>query len=150
MQQQLINHSPDLKQLHDEGYAVEIDDTGGQILVRHVPYLNASLEIKYGVLVCALTLATPTCAGRPGDHTILFCGETPHNANGTKLDAIINNSNQQHLTEHIITDHMFSTKPASGNYSNYYEKFRTYSEILLAQARIINPNVTTKPNKKTM
>ena len=147
MQQQLINLNPDLKKLQDEGYIVEIDGGGGHVLVHHIPYLNSAKEIKYGTLVCTLTLSSPNRIGKPADHTIFFCGDAPHNADGTRLDAIINNSNQQRLTGKIVADHMFSSKPSSGNYINYYEKFRTYSEILQTQARIIDRNVTSRPKK---
>jgi hypothetical protein len=146
---QLINHSTDLKRLQEEGYVLEIVGNGGHVLVRQIPYLNASLEIKYGILICALTLATPTRAGKPKDHTILFCGEAPYNADGTRLDAIINNSNSQPVTAAITANHMFSSKPICGYYEDYYEKFRTYSQILLTQARLVDCTVTATPNKNT-
>lgn len=146
MPQQLINHSPDLKRLQDEGYEFEV--SGGHLIVHHIPYVNPEKEIKYGTLVCVLTLASPNRTARPPDHTIYFCGETPCNADGTALTSIINNSNRQQLTESILVNHYFSSKPASGNYENYYEKVRTYSEILSAQAKSIDNTVTTKPNKQ--
>ena len=146
MPQQLINHSPDLKRLQDEGYELEV--SGGHLIVHHIPYVNPEKKIKYGTLVCVLTLASPNRTARPPDHTIYFCGETPCNADGTVLTSIINNSNRQQLTESILVNHYFSSKPASGNYENYYEKVRTYSEILSAQAKSIDNSVTTKPNKQ--
>jgi len=142
MQQQLINLSPDLKKLWDDRYELEV--CGGHLLVHHIPYLNSSLEIKYGTFVCVLTLSTPTKAGKPKDHTMYFIGETPCDINGDALTAIINNSNQQQLTENILINHYFSSKPASGNYCDYYEKIRTYAEILSSQAKGIDPTVTPK------
>ncbi len=147
MQQQLINLNPDLQRLVDEGYQVEI--SGGQyLLVHHIPYVNSSKEVKYGTLVCVLNLASATKLSPPGDHTIFFTGETPCGTDGRALSSIINNSNVQRLTETITVHHYFSSKPSSGNYPNYYEKIRTYSEILASQARAIDKDVTTKPNKK--
>jgi hypothetical protein len=146
MLQQLINHSPDLKRLVDEGY--EIETKGGLLVAHHIPYVTPAKEVKYGKLVCALTLAGPNRTGRPPDHTIYFSGETPCNADGIALTAIINNSNRQQLAEGLIVNHYFSSKPMSGNYADYYEKIRTYSEILSAQARAINCTVTSKPNSK--
>jgi len=64
------------------------------------------------------------------------------------MTAILNNSNRQQLTESIVVDHYFSSKPASGNYADYYDKVKTYSEILSAQAKVIDPTVTCKPNSK--
>lgn len=146
MQQQLINLNPDLQQLWDEGYGLEVN--GGHLLAHHIPYVNPNKEVKYGILVCVLTLATPSKVARPQDHTIYFCGETPCDANGLALTAIINNSQPQQLTSTILVNHYFSSKPASGNYDNYYDKIRTYSEILSAQAKAIDPTVTTKPRIK--
>lgn len=142
----LINHSPDLLRLQEEGYQLEI--SGGYIIVHHIPYVTAAKEIKYGFLVCALTLASPTRTGKPPDHTIYFSGETPCHADGSALTEIINNSNRQQLTESIVINHYFSSKPKSGNYENYYDKIRTYSEILSAQAKAIDSSVTTKPKKQ--
>lgn len=143
MQQELINHSPDLKKLLDGGYEFEV--IGGHLIVHHIPYLNSAKVIKYGTLVCILTLASPTRTGQPPDHTIYFCGETPCDANGMPLTSIINNSNNQQLTSTILANHYFSSKPPSGNYPDYYEKIRTYSEILCSQARAIDNSVTYKP-----
>lgn len=146
MQQQLINHSPDLLKLQEEGYQFEI--SGGYIIVHHIPYVTPTKEIRYGILVCALTLVTPTRTGKPPDHTIYFAGETPSHSDGTALIEIINNSSRQQLAEKIVINHYFSSKPQSGNYDNYYDKIRTYSEILCAQARVLDKRVTTKPNSK--
>lgn len=149
MLQQLINHNPDLKRLHDEGYDMEI--SGGQyLLARHIPYLTQRKEIKYGTLVCTLSLISSIKVAPPADHTIFFTGETPCDQAGKPLTAIINSSMTQRLTETIAVNHYFSSKPVSGNYSDYYQKIRTYSEILAAQARAIDPNVTTKPHKQKL
>lgn len=146
MQLQQISHSPDIKRLLDEGYEIEV--CGGHLLAHHIPYLNSSAEVKYGTLVCVLTLIGPTRVGTPPDHTIYFQGETPHNADRTPINSIINNSRLQKLTENITIHHYFSSKPKSGNYPNYFEKIRTYSEILSAQARAIDNTVTNRPNFK--
>jgi hypothetical protein len=146
MLQQLINHSPDLQKLSDEGYELVV--SGGHLLVHHIPYLNSRREVKYGTLVDVLTYATTTQAGKPKDHTIYLQGETPCDTNGNALTAIINNSNPVQLSLNILVNHYFSSKPAIGYYVDYYEKIRTYSEILSAQAKAIDKSVTTKPNKK--
>ncbi len=144
MQPQLISHSPDLLKLWEAGYDMEIN--GDQhLLVHQIPYVNSFKEIKYGTLVCVLTLATPTRVGIPPDHTIFFSGETPCSADGIAMNAIINNSSTQNLGNGIIVNHYFSSRPITGNYPNYYEKIRTYAEILSVQAKVINNFVTSKP-----
>jgi hypothetical protein len=145
MLQQLISLNPDLKQLWDDGYDLEY--SGGYLLTHHIPYVTPDKQVKLGTLVCVLTLASPTRLASPGDHTIFFTGETPCNSDGSALVAIINNSNRQQLTPSILVDHYFSSKPLSGRYNNYYEKIRTYAEILCSQAKVIDSTVTTKPNK---
>ena len=145
MQQQLINLNPDLNRLQEEGYDIEVK--GGHLVVRQIPYATPSKSVAYGTLVCVLNDTTPTKISTPPDHTIFFSGETPCNANGQQLVAIINNSNRQQLTSEILVTHYFSSKPLSGNYPNYYEKIRTYAEILSINAKAINSTVTTKPFK---
>lgn len=146
MQQQLINLNPDLHQLWIEGYDLEI--IGGHLLVHRIPYVTVSKTVRYGTLVCVLTMASPTRTAPPPDHTIYFQGDTPCDAGGNALVAIINNSQQQQLTRALVVNHYFSSRPVSGNYANYYEKIRTYSEILSAQAKALDKHVTSKPNKK--
>ncbi len=128
MQHQLINHSPDLKRLEQEGYELQIID-GQYLIVHHIPYVNPEKEIKYGSVVCVLVLATSTLTARP-DHTVYFVGQTPCDPTGIPLSAIINNSQLQQLTTEIIINHYLSSKPACGYYDNYYDKIRTYCEIL--------------------
>lgn len=146
MQQQLINLNPDINRLQEEGYDIEVN--GGHLVVRQIPYVTPSKNVALGTLICILNYASPTKISTPPDHTIFFNGEMPCNANGQPLDAIINNSNRQQLTNELLATHYFSSKPLSGNYTNYYEKIRTYSEILSIHAKAIDNTVTTKPFKK--
>jgi hypothetical protein len=147
MEQQLINHSPDLSRLCEEGFDLEI--SGGQLLVHHIPYVNADKKVKLGTLVCSLTLATTTRVGKPPDHTAYFIGEMPCQANGTSMTAsIVNHSTRTQIAENLWGDHYFSSRPACGFYDDYYQKARTYAEILCSQARVIDPTVTYRPHKK--
>lgn len=59
----LINHSPDLKQLWDEGYVLEI--RGAFLLVHEIPYVNSKREIKKGTLVSTLNLSSAEKQLRP-------------------------------------------------------------------------------------
>jgi molybdopterin/thiamine biosynthesis adenylyltransferase len=143
MLQQLINHSPDLKKLSDEGFDIEVN--GGHLLVHQIPYVNSICEIKYGTIVTVLNFVTPNKVGRPPDHTVHFCGEIPFDHKGTPLTSIINNSNTNKLTDAITVNHFFSSKPSCGYYLDYYEKISTYAEILASQARKLDQNVSSKP-----
>ena len=150
MLQEILNHNSDLNQLQLDGYDIEVSGgSGGYLLVHHIPYVTTAKQVNLGTLVCVLTYASPTKLSPPHDHTIYFCGETPCNADGLALDAIINNSQRQQLTSEILVTHYFSSKPKYiKNYPNYFEKIRVYAEILSIHAKVIDSSVTTKPNKK--
>lgn len=140
MSRQLISHSPDLQQLQDEGYDIEVKS--GFLLLKHVPYVNPQKEVKYGVLVTSLTLAGDRTA-TPSDHVVTFAGEYPSHSDGTPFDRIINARQHTVLAPGLEIDYTFSSKPPTG-YPNYYEKMTTYVDILMSQAIKIDPNVTAR------
>lgn len=145
MQQQQTSLDDDLKRIQEEGYDLEV--CGSYLIIRQVPYVTASKNVALGTLVCSLNITSPSRISPPRDHTIYFCGETPCNSEGKPLDSIINNSNRQQLTQELLVTHYFSSRPLSGNYPNYYEKIRTYAEILSIHAKAIDNTVTAKPFK---
>lgn len=144
MFQQLINHSPDLKRLRDEGY--ELAMHGGYLIIRHVPYVNIKKEVKYGTLVSQLTLVNQTLAGRPASHTIHFAGETPCDNQGMVISAITHSTPVIVIQDGLTVNHLFSNKPPNG-YANYYDKFTTYIRILSAPAKALNCDVTAQTYK---
>jgi len=140
MSQELVNRSPDLKRLRDEGYAVEVTKSG-YLMVRNVPYTNSSREIKFGTLVSELTLANDVTTA-PSTHIIYFAGEHPCHKDGTKIGQIAHQSNTQKLGETEV-HHSFSNKPPAG-YKDYYEKISTYVAVISSPARSIDTNVTAQ------
>lgn len=146
MLQQLINHSPDIKKLVDDGYDLEIIG-GAYLLARNIPFVTSTRQVSYGTIVTVLTLVAPNQVGVPPDHTVYFIGDKPCDAQGQPLMSIINSSGNQQLATDIQINHYFSSKPISGNYRDYYEKVRTYAEILSAQAKILDPQVSARPNR---
>ena len=145
MLQQLINHSPDIARLSEEGYEMSVE--GAYLILHHIPYVNAQQEVKLGCLVTALTISGPGRTGQPADHTMFFQGEKPCDADGNPLNAIINSSGTQQLTNNLQIQHYFSSKPKSGNYPDYYEKVRTYAGILSSQAQVIDASATARPGR---
>ena len=137
----LINHSPDLKRLWDEGYAIEIK--GVYLLVHDVPYVNSNKEIKKGILVSTLKLATDETTAVPDTHVIFFAGDHPCNKDGSIITGIQHGSQRQDFGNRIVVDHSFSNKP-NPTYPNYYEKVVRYYDILSAPARSLDPNVSEK------
>lgn len=144
MSLQLINHSPDLKRLRDEGYEVVV--YGGFLLIHHIPYLNNKKEILYGSLVSTLTLSNSTTTGTPDNHVIHFIGENPCDNDGVVISAIQYNNVPTNLREGLVVNRSFSNKPAAG-YPNYYEKVKRYADIVSAPAKFLNGDVTEKTFK---
>ncbi|MBL7738452.1 MAG: ThiF family adenylyltransferase [Chitinophagaceae bacterium] len=144
MQQQLINHSPDLKRLRDEGYEIEIK--GGYLLSHHIPYVNSKKEVKYGTLVSELTLRDNGKTAKPNNHVICFIGEHPCNKNGCIITGIQHATHNEQLYEGVIINHKFSNKPLNG-YPDYYEKIKRYADIISAPAKSLDKLVTEKTFK---
>ena len=141
MSQQLINHSPDLKKLRDEGYELEIK--AGYLLVHNIPYVNAERKILRGTLVSELTLKSNIATSRPETHVISFIGQHPCNKDGSTITAIQHTSQQQDLGNGIIVQHSFSNKPQTG-YADYYSKIERYADIISAPAKSLDPSVKEK------
>lgn len=138
MSRQLINRSPDLKRLQNEGYTLEI--SAGYLLVREIPYVNSAKRVLKGILVCNLDLANDKTV-KPSSHTIYFAGEYPCRENGTCIEQIRNSSHQKVLAEGLTVNHLFSAKPLQGaGYADYYEKLKTYITILSGPAKILDPS----------
>ena len=138
MSQQLISRSPDLKQLRDEGYDIEIKST--YLLIKSVPHVNSNKEIKFGTLVSDLILAGDVTT-TPSDHVVRFAGDYPCNKDGSEISQIRHQSVNQTLDKDLVVNHSFSSKP-NGGYKNYYDKMTTYVAIISSPAHSIDSNVT--------
>lgn len=140
MSQQLINHSPDLQRLQEEGYDVEI--RSNYLLIKRIPYVNSNKEIQYGTLVSELSLAG-NITTTPSTHVAMFAGGYPCHKDGSEIDKIRHQSNREKLVDNLETHHSFSSKP-EGGYKDYYEKMTTYVAIISSPAQSLNPNVTAQ------
>ncbi|XWN36864.1 MAG: ThiF family adenylyltransferase [Balneola sp.] len=140
MLQPLINHSPDLKRLQDEGYKLELKD--GHLLVHRIPYVNSSSEIGEGVLVTVLDLAGNKTA-KPKTHVIHFIGDQPCNKDGSVITAIQHNNTTRNLSNAIKVNRSFSNKPKSG-YKDYHHKITRYIEIISAPAISMDSSKTAR------
>lgn len=138
MSQQLISLSPDLSRLRDDGFNLEI--RGSHLLVKDVPFVDAQRQVDYGILVSDLTLAGDVTT-TPGTHVAFFVGKHPCNKDGTEMLKIKHQSKNTSLGSDLVVNHSFSSKPKAG-YPDYYEKMRTYYNIISGPARSIDPTVT--------
>ena len=140
MSQRLISRSPDLERLRSEGYAVEIRD--GYLLVHDVPYVNATKQVKRGVLVSALDLVADATIV-PKTHVAYFVGEHPCTKDGVRIAQIVHGSQRTQLADGLAVDHAFSNKPPGG-YPDYYAKMTRYIEIISHPAKALDKSVTAR------
>jgi hypothetical protein len=136
-----ISHSPDLKRLRDEGYHIEV--FGGHLFAHEIPYVNSSKEVKKGVLIAPLTFSGNRCQ-KPQNHVVFFSGSDPCDKNGMIIKGVQHSLNQSKFGNGVNSERSFSNKPRNG-YPDFYEKFKTYSDIISAPAKALDPDVTKTP-----
>ncbi len=140
MSHPLISRSPDLSQLHDEGYEIEI--ISGHLVVHSVPYVTSEREVGRGTLISKLDLSGDITT-RPTTHVVAFCGEYPCDAQGNALSQIKLGPKRLALRKDLIADHRFSCRPKDG-YANYYDKMTTYVAHISGPARDLDPEATAQ------
>jgi hypothetical protein len=147
MSHPLVSHSPDLRRLQDEGYDIEI--RSDHLVVRHIPYVTAERAVAYGSLVSELT-TNGSATIRPGTHVAMFTGSIPHDHQGGPLDLILHERTARQITEGLVAQCSFSSKPPEG-YPDYHAKMTAYASILVGYARAIDPaaTATTFPPVRT-
>jgi len=139
MSQKLVDRNPDLVRLRDEGYSVDVRD--GHLVVSDIPYVDAQRTVRRGVLVSELTMLGDRTQ-QPSTHVIRFQGDFPCTNEGAPIEAIRNQSQRQQLAAGLFVDHAFSTKPKVGAYKDYYDKVRTYADILVGYAQAVDPTAS--------
>jgi hypothetical protein len=140
MSQKLINLSPDLKRLREEGYFIQI--RGGLLVMRDVPYVNSQGKVCIGTLISSLNVAGEVTR-TPETHVAYFDGEFPCGADGKPLHQIAHQSTAIDLGNGVKAKHSFSSKPASG-YTDYYHKMTTYAVILAGPAEVLKPGISPR------
>ena len=137
MSPELISRREDLKRLVEEGHELEV--RSGYLILHRVPYVTSERTVKYGQLVCPLTVAGP-----PPDHTAYFAGEYPCDDGGAPIEALRNSSNRQELAEGLWVDHYFSARPIAGTYDDYHHKMTHYAQVMGRCARRIDPGAVSR------
>lgn len=137
MSQQPISRSPDLKQLRDEGYDVEI--RSNLLLLKGVPYVNERRETGRGVLASDLELAGDIAVA-PKDHTAYWFGDYPCDSGGNRLNL---DAGSGPTIDGLGQSFRFSRKPANG-YANYFDKMTTYVTIVSQHAEAIDADLDAK------
>lgn len=132
----------DVQRLVDEGFEVEIRQ--GHLLVHSVPHVTPNRTVELGTLVSAFAEN-----GKPADHTVWFCGETPCNGAGQPLNLVIIESQRQVLFDDFVITHRFSNKKTDvpDFPADYFVKMEHYVDVLGAFARTIDPNADARTGK---
>lgn len=147
----LIDRSPALQSLLDEGYALRVHDgaSGIFLLVEEVPYVNAQGEVRRGTLVTPLEVAAGGAAAAPlANHQMWFIGEHPCHADGTKLTQIQHGTADTDYGNGLVVNHSFSAKPANGTqYVDYHHKVTQYVAIISSPAEHRMPGITARVSR---
>ncbi len=142
MSLELINRSPDIMKLRNEGYEVSIH--GAYLVITNVPYVDQSKQIRRGTLVSDITIGAGK-AVRPRSHVVHFAGSHPCNSDGAIIQSI-RHASSSNVLGGVRVDHSFSSKP-QGGYADYYAKMTQYIQIISNPARAIDKTVTAKTFK---
>ena len=140
MSRKLINLSPDLKRMREEGYFIQI--LGGLLVMRDVPYVNSKGKVCIGTLISSLNVSGEVTR-TPETHVAYFDGEFPCGSDGKPLHQIAHQSNAIDLGSGVKARHSFSSKPVTG-YTDYYHKMTTYAAILAGPAEVLKPGISPR------
>lgn len=145
MSSELINRSPDLSRLRNEGYEVAI--MGSHLVVTNVPYVDSSRIVRKGTLISTLKL-TPDKqrTEKPDTHVASFIGSDPCEQSGTPIRSIQHSQGDNALEADLIANRSFSNKPPDG-YPDYYEKMARYIKIISSPAMAIDPTVDPRTKR---
>jgi molybdopterin/thiamine biosynthesis adenylyltransferase len=136
-----IDRSPDLKQLRQKGFNIDVT-SAGFLVVREVPYVNSRREIVRGILASSLDLAGDITVP-PQDHTAKFVGEYPCDSQGAELAGLRHQSAAFPIGDGLVAQHSFSRKPLQP-YADYWEKMTAYVALLGKHVAVIDPEITAK------
>lgn len=139
MSRELLDRSPDLQHLENDGYEVRV--VGGCVVVGHVPYVTKDKEVRFGTLAADLT-AAGDMAIKPASHVGFFAGDEPCDADGRPLTAVVIGSVDRQILEASERWWQFSSKPSPDGYPDYYELFTAYIAILAGHAQVIDSTAT--------
>lgn len=141
MSQRLIDRSPDLKRLRDEGYNISVPD--GYLVIRDIPYVNVKREIARGVLIMPLTLANDITQP-PADHQAQFAGGNPCSADGIPIAGLGVTPSNAHAGD-VTANINFSARPIiGGKYKDFHHKVTSYVRRISDAAKEIDQHVTAR------
>ena len=141
---EIIEASPDLKKLFEEGFEISIKHV--HLLVSSVPYVKSDRTVARGTLVFPLGLDDDIRAKKPEHHWCYFAGEYPCYANGTQITAMVANAEEKRLADGIVTKFQFSSRPEIPD-PDYHVKVHRYVRLLSDPAREIEPDADARTRR---
>ena len=132
----LADRSDDLARLIEEGYDLEVRDAN--LLVHHVPFVNGSGTVEYGIIVSELSTNGERTI-EPGRHEVWVVGGIPHDHQGNEISIIADRDNLDYGGG-LVASCRLSGKPGNRMPVDYYEKIGNYVRILGGYARAIDPD----------
>lgn len=142
--QELVNHNPFVKNLHDQGY--ELDFVGNYFVIYGLPCLDQNGGLQFGDLCSPVALGDGGAIAPQGTHQVWWRGAKPHAQGGTELGIGIV-ATQVQIAPDLTTDYAFSLKlredgqPAR-NYESFQEKIETYLAVIVQPALVAYPDAT--------
>ena len=141
-----ISRNADLTALVEDGYNIDI--IGGYLLVRNIPYVTETGDIRTGDIVSTLELQGENTASPLSDHTVWWTGQMPHYADRTSMkDAICSNvwTKGRSMGNGLEAYSRWSIKPRHKGghraYRDQKEKIDTYVNEITGQADVLRPGV---------
>lgn len=134
MLKRLANHNADINRLLEKGYALAIDSN--YLVIRDVPYLDSKAQLQIGAIVTKLEYIDKEHV-RLHNHQICFAGSSPCNLDGSKIRNLGDQPKQLNLSgasRDVQVQRIFSNKPKSGTFLDFYDKIESYVSIISAPA----------------
>lgn len=135
----LVDRSPDLQKLVEEGYDLEI--RGENLLIHNVPYVNSAGDVAYCILVSDISTNGERTI-QPGRHEVWVVGSVPYDHKGNKI-SIIADENTLDYGGGLVACCRLSGKPGGEMPRDYHHKMSHYVlKVLGPYARAIDPEAT--------
>lgn len=138
MFQKLVSHNEDIKRLVEKGYAIAFDSN--YLVIRDIPYLDASLDLQIGAIVAKLEFVDQAQV-RQDDHQIFFSGSSPYNLDGKPVPNMADRQANLPLSPacvDVVVRRRFSNKPKSGGkargFTDFFEKIESYVSLISGPA----------------
>ncbi len=135
------SRSPDLAKLEAEGFRLRIvQGNAYHLLIEGVPSVTPDRKVVRGTLYCPLEIDVSGQTVNPcSNHQCWWIGDPPCDSTGRVMTEMISNPEPENKGDGIVTTVGFSRiNPDKSKYKDFYEKVRTYIELIWHPAHSID------------